>query len=177
MADFCNRNPITYPNFPPHINFSNSERDDIMTQIVDLLLKSGLPNMNKNIACGIAGNIKSESSFNYTAIGDSGSSYGLCQWHDPNRMTKLFEFCEKNGYPKDSVEGQVKFLIEELKTTMKSAYNSVSEGSVRNDVSKVAEEFCLNFEKPAHKETECPKRATNAIYVLRKYNQLKNQKS
>ena len=168
-------NTQTYKNIPlPTVKLSNEDRQQVMVEIIDTLMyKSGLPNMTLEIACGITGNIKKESAdFNYTAIGDNGNSYGLCQWHN-NRLEKLYNFCKENNLSYTSVDGQVKYLVHELNNDYKNVYSTISSPEYANDLDKVTEYFCLNFESPKYKETVCPKRIPAAREVLKEYKHLK----
>ena len=159
---------------PSPQNLTINEMNNIMIQVVDTLLSSGLPNMNVNIACGIAGNIKAESEFNYTAIGDSGSSYGLCQWHN-TRMEKLYSYCKTINKSPNTVDGQMQYLIYELKNSYKSVYNTISSPSYLNDIGNIAEYFCRHFEVPKNQGTTCPSRIALAKQVFIDYNSLKGQ--
>lgn len=160
---------------PEPSKLTNDEKASVMVTVIDTLLQSGLPNMNLTIACGIGGNIKKESSFNYTLIGDNGTSYGLCQWHDPDRWTKLKDYCKSIGISPNTPEGQTKFLIHELQDSKSSVYNTISSPDYRNDIDKVATYFCKYFEIPANRNTVCPKRAKLARTVLGQYKELKGQ--
>lgn len=96
-------------------------------------------------AAGIAGNIYVESGYKTGAIGDSGTSYGLVQWHN-ERWDRLKEFCEKNNLDPSSVEGQLIYLDWELKTREKKARTEL----MRTDTpSESAYAFAKYFERPA----------------------------
>lgn len=168
----------TYKNItlPTPSKLNNQQKQEVMVQVVDTLMDSGLPNMNINIACGIAGNIKAESQFNYTAIGDSGSSYGLCQWHN-TRMEKLYNYCKAIGKSPNTVDGQIQYLIYELQNAYKSVYNTISSSSYSDDLGKVAEYFCRHFEVPKNQDTTCPARIALAKQVYNEYMRLKVQSS
>lgn len=101
-------------------------------------------------------NINAESGFRSDAIGDGGTSYGLCQWHD-TRWANL-----KNSYPNtwQTVGGQINFLTYELENGYSSLYNGLKNG---NDTAyNLTYQFCYNFERPADKENTCAKRANSA---------------
>ena len=66
---------------------------------------------NSAVAAGIMGNIAVECSFNPTA--DSGSFYGLCQWGGARR-SRLFSWCNENGYDPKTVKGQLYYIQYEL---------------------------------------------------------------
>jgi hypothetical protein len=176
MACPINEKTYTYKNItlPKAQNLTTNERNNIMIQVVDTLLNSGLSNMNETIAFGIAGNIKAESEFNYTMIGDSGSSYGLCQWHD-TRMEKLYEYCKSINKSPNTVEGQMQYLIYELKNSYKSVYDTISSPSYLNDIGKIAEYFCRHFEVPKNQNVICPARIALAKQVFNDYKRLKGQ--
>jgi hypothetical protein len=80
--------------------------------------------LNSAAACGILANIRTESYFNPDALGDNGSSYGICQWHDSStgvgRYTNLINWCQKNGYEYTTLDGQLHFLQYELSQDDKS---------------------------------------------------------
>mgnify|MGYP002241708625 CR=1 FL=1 len=50
--------------------------------------------LNIAAASGILANIQAESGFNPNLYGDSGSSYGICQWHN-DRFTALKNYTDK----------------------------------------------------------------------------------
>lgn len=155
-------------NFPFASILNNSQISNNMMLVVNELKNSQLKNMTLEIACGIAGNIKCESNFNPTAVGDNGTSYGLCQWHN-TRMDNLISFCKENNIAYDTVEGQIKYLVYELMNKFKKTYDIISADDIRNDVEKVAINFCLTFEVPKNKETVCQQRAATAKNVLANY--------
>ena len=84
---------------------------------------------NTAICCGILSNIKAESAFNPNALGDKGTSYGICQWHNSKydkRWDKLKNFCAGYGMDWQSLEGQLYYLNYELHTSFKSVWNNIS---------------------------------------------------
>ena len=74
--------------------------------------------------CGIMANIEHESGFRTDALGDNGTSYGICQWHN-SRWNNLKNFCNNNGYDWHSLEGQLAYLVHELKTNYQGVYNTL----------------------------------------------------
>lgn len=67
-------------------------------------------------ACGVAGNIKGESSFNPNAIGDHGTSGGICQWHN-ERFDRLRNYAVSKGAAWNTLESQLGFLMTELNSS------------------------------------------------------------
>ena len=84
-------------------------------------------NCNTATAVGILANIYCESSFRPTAgwTDVNGlTSYGICQWNG-NRFTALKNYCSKNGYAYDSLEGQLNYLKYELNNGESNAWKKL----------------------------------------------------
>ncbi len=120
-----------------------------MKSICLSLKSSGFSN---NGVAAILTNINAESSFNPNAIGDSGTSYGLCQWHN-ERWDNLKAFTSAW----QTVEGQLQFLSHELQTGYMGLYNSLFSGS--SSANTLADNYCVQFERPADTEYTCQTRA------------------
>ena len=115
------------------------------------LLNSGF---SKNAVAAIMTNIQAESSFRTDALGDSGTSYGLCQWHN-GRNTKLRNFC---GSEYSTIKCQLSYLISELQQGYTGVYNYLLSN---NSANSMASYYCIYFEVPANRFTNCPNRANN----------------
>ena len=117
---------------------------------------------NKAAACGIMANIDSESGFNPAVIGDSGTSYGLCQWHN-NRKTAVQNYCKTNKGDISSLEGQMEFLMKELKSGFSKVYEFVKNvPDTADGAYQAAEHWCIHFEVPADKYNKGIGRGRNA---------------
>ena len=75
---------IEQPKFTKTVDTGNPDKDNIY----NLLAAKGF---NDAAICGILANIEHESGFSTTALGDGGTSYGLCQWHN-SRWDNLNNF-------------------------------------------------------------------------------------
>lgn len=113
-------------------------------------------------ACGVLANIEHESAFQPTVVGDKGTSFGLCQWHN-ERWTALRSYCSLMGLDYRTVEGQMAYLRYELGTnygslllTLKSLDNT-PEGAYR-----AAYLWCTRFERPANMEAKGAERGNLA---------------
>ena len=109
----------------------------------------GLPSSS---ACGILANIEKESSFNPGAVGDNGTSYGLCQWHD-GRFTALKTFCQARDLDYQSVAGQLAYLRYELENTYPELLAQLR--VQQNDADgayRAAYLWCTEFERPVNTE-------------------------
>lgn len=133
---------------------ATSNKDKVYTALV----KEGL---SSAAACGVMANIEKESNFNPSA-GSTSGAYGLCQWTG-NRRSNLFSFCNRNGYSSSSVEGQVAFLMYELRNSYSGVLNSLK--SVANSADgayNAGYRFCYDFERPANKGSRSSQRASVA---------------
>ena len=136
-------------------NTGNANRD----QIYNYLAAKGY---NKAAIIGILSNIRSESNYKTDALGDGGTSYGICQWHN-SRWTDLKNYCSQNGKNPNTMEGQLDFLMYELESkypklndTLKNVSNN-PEGAY-----KAAYEWTVKFERPAGMETSGNNRGNHA---------------
>ena len=107
---------------------------------------------NAAAACGILANIEKESGFNPQALGDSGTSYGLCQWHN-ERWDNLKSYCRNNSLDSSSVTGQLSYLIYELKKDSSLWQTLINVSNTAEGAYNAAYEFCVKFEIPADKYT------------------------
>lgn len=123
--------------------------------------------LNSAAACGILANIEMESGFNPEALGDNGTSYGICQWHDiaegSGRWTKLREFCVKNGYDPSKLMSQLYYLKYELQNFYPKVWNYVY--AVENSDQGAYDAgyyWCYNFEIPDKREERSVARGNSA---------------
>lgn len=118
---------------------------------------------NSAAACGIVANIKYESGFKPSSSGDSGTSYGICQWH-AGRKTRLINWCKDNGYDKDSLLGQLYYLKYELEKYYPSVHKYLKNVENSEDGAyNAAYNFCYNFEAPANRASKSETRASYAV--------------
>jgi len=127
-------------------------------EIARYLIKKGY---SPSQASGIAGNIYVESGYKTGALGDGGTSYGLCQWHK-TRWERLVKFCEEKDLDSSSVEGQLIYLDWELKTREKKARKELMKTTTPYDS---AYTFAKYFERPSKIN---PKRMRKAEEVFQK---------
>lgn len=125
--------------------------DSTTTSNESIIFKYLTEDMGLNIAaaCGILANIQAESGFNPNLYGDSGSSYGICQWHN-DRFTALKNYTAEWN----TLQGQLEYLHYELKTTYPSLWNNLKSASNdANGAYQTAYDWCIIFEKPANMYT------------------------
>lgn len=125
--------------------------------------------LNSAAACGVMANIEVESSFRPDALGDSGTSYGLCQWH-LSRWDRLNNYCFENGFSPASLAGQLQYLKWELETYYPALLELLK--NVDDDVGgcyDAAYNFCVLFERPSDAEYKGGERASNALQTYWPY--------
>lgn len=118
---------------------------------------------NSAVTAGILANIKAESGFRADALGDGGTSYGICQWHN-GRFTNLKNFCSEQGYDYTSIDGQLWFLKHELENGYASMladfYAMSNEAQSAYDAGY---QWCYSFERPANKASKSASRGSSAM--------------
>ena len=120
--------------------------------------------INSAAACGILANIRAESNFNPEALGDNGTSYGLCQWH-AGRWNNMKKYCSNNGYDPSTITGQMNYLNYELR---QSPYKEkvldvlTAASNDKDGAYKAGYTFCYYFEIPADREGQSQARGNYA---------------
>ena len=142
-----------------NVNTGNTNRD----YIYNYLISKGY---SKAGALGIISNIRSESSYKPDALGDSGTSYGICQWHN-SRWTDLKNYCSQNGKDSTTLEGQLDFLMYELESKYPKLNNQLKNASNNPEGAyDAAYQMTVQFERPAGMETSGNNRGNHARVQL-----------
>ena len=119
--------------------------------------------LNHAAACGVLANIQCESNFSSSAVGDGGTSYGLCQWH-LGRFSALINWCNANGYEYHSIQGQLSYLTTELQGGYASVYQYLlNVPDTAQGAYDAAYYWCKYFEIPANLEYNSQMRADLAM--------------
>ena len=121
--------------------------------------------LNVAAACGVLANIYAESGFRPTVIGDNGTSYGLCQWHN-GRYTNLINHCRQRGMDYSSVQGQMSYLQHELSNSYTGVLNKLkSVPNTQDGAYDAASYWCIYFEVPANRYNVAVSRGNSAKSV------------
>ena len=140
--------------------------EDYGLYVLTEFLKSEL-GLNTAAVSGIAANIWYESSFDPNRIGDDGTSFGICQWHN-ERWGYLSQFCSDYGYDSRSAEGQLRFLKYELETEYGDLLSRLRESeNSKEGAYYCAFYFCVDYEYPEDMETKANERgdfACNSVF-------------
>lgn len=125
------------------VNTDNISNTGAKTVINYLLTKD----LNAAAACGIAANIYHESSFRTGCIGDDGTSFGICQWHN-TRGDNMKAFVGTDWVT--DMSGQLDFLMAELSSGYSSVLTALkSSPNTLNGAKSCADVFVRKFERPA----------------------------
>jgi LysM repeat protein len=111
-------------------------------QAIKFFMSKGLTRAQ---AAGIAGNLLHESGFRPTAVGDSGTSFGIAQWHN-GRGDAMKSWTRAHGYSTTSFKGQLEYLWHELNHGESYALGKLRATRSAYDAGMA---FCRYFERPA----------------------------
>lgn len=122
------------------------------------------------VCAGIMGNMMAECGgstldLNPYCHGDSGTSYGLCQWHNGRKMNMLTfngaNYNTTNNLP--PIEHQIDYLEYELQ-----GYDILNS---TKSCEQIAYDFCVKFERPANKYTKAENRKQLAKIAYQEFAQ------
>ena len=131
-------------------NQTNSENKQ---QLCKLLVSK----FSQNGAIALMANAAHESGYNTSSNGDSGTSYGLFQWHNERKQSLMSSY--PNSY--NTVQSQYNYLLTEL-NGYSSLYNDLISGNKSSK--ELTYDFCYNFERPVNKEMSCKNRMSSTEY-------------
>ncbi len=138
-----------------NVNTGGGTKDDIY----NMLANKGF---NNAAICGILANMQHESGFDTTAVGDGGTSYGLCQWHN-GRWDNLNNYCSEKNLDPSTVEGQVEYLCYELENSYPGVYETLKNvPNTQQGAYDAAYKWTVDFEIPANKESQGASRGNTA---------------
>ncbi len=130
-------NPLDYP--AASITENTCEIYEYLTEELGL---------NHAAACGVLGNIHLESAFFPLALGDGGTSYGICQWH-LGRFSGLIAYCNERGLDYNTLEGQLSYMSYELDTGYAGVLSYLqSVPDTQQGAYDAAYYWCIGYELP-----------------------------
>ena len=122
-------------------------------------------------AVAIAANIKQESGFDHTRVGDTGAAYGLGQWHAPRQKTFAKVFGK--DIRQSTMEEQIQFLLYELRKGGEDPLSRKA-GRLMDSTSSIPEKaayFSEYYERPLATEKEKALRSRLALELAGKTSQ------
>ena len=107
---------------------------------------------NHASACGVMANIDVESRFDPTAVGDYGTSYGLCQWHN-KRYDRLIEWSAENDLDYTTLEAQLLYMKYELDNNFAYVFKRMTNDIVNTSrgAYSAGNYWCINYQRPKDK--------------------------
>lgn len=108
-------------------------------EVYDWLRASGLSVAG---ALGVMGNLITESNVRPTALGDSGTSYGIAQWHN-ERWDQLKRWAGYKRLDPSTLNAQKRFLVEDLK-----GYGLWDQLATIQDTTAATKLVMAKYEKP-----------------------------
>ncbi len=116
---------------------------------------------------GILTNIYCESGFRPDALGDNGTSYGICQWH-LGRWDRLKNWCNENNLSWESLDGQLRYLKYECELYYPDTMKAIRTTTENNSAGawRSAYLWCKNFEVPANTLVVSEKRGDMAVEIF-----------
>lgn len=85
--------------------------------------------------------LKSRSKFIYMKY-----SFGLAQWYGTTNLSRLWDWCEENGYAVDSIEGQIRFLMADYPVVAEMSAKRMKLYKIE-DIVSATEDFRQSYEK------------------------------
>jgi len=138
-------------------SITTTSLSSVENAVVNYLIDKGL---NIAVACGVCANIKAESSFRTGAVGDKGTSFGICQWH-AGRGSAMKEMAGASWAT--NLTGQLDYLWYELCGKYRFVLNSLNLCPNTLDGAKQAADiFVRKFEVPANVDAASRRRQANA---------------
>ena len=122
--------------------FGKAKGNSMGEQIFDYL--SSKYKLSDKVIAGIMGNMYQESKFDVNAVGDNGSSFGLCQWHF-ERKDALAAYAQNNGMSPSDYRAQCDYLMYELRNGYGDLLNRMDKAS---NEAEAAVLFSDEFERP-----------------------------
>lgn len=151
--------------FPVGTTFLRSTiMDERLTAFGSFLIRE--LGLNAAAASGVLANIRCESSFSPYSLGDGGTSFGICQWHN-SRWDRLVRFCNENHLEWETLNGQLWYLKYELEQIYPELLKILQ--NCPDNVYGAFEagyEFCVRFERPAAMEVAGEYRGNLAANVM-----------
>lgn len=145
------------PNAYPPVNMTENTIE-IYCYLIDEV------GLNHAGACGVLANIQMESNFNQLAIGDGGTSFGICQWH-LGRLSNLMGVCGSAGLDYRTLEGQLAYLEYELNSGYGNVLNYLRNvPDTAQGAYDAAYYWCMYFEMPSQTEARSVQRGNLAMY-------------
>lgn len=157
-----------------YINKYCSEADPLFSNKVNTYrLLRRITGLNNAAVSGIMASLQEETGDTFDPDihqYGGGPGYGICQWTTESRKNGLYNYPEVCGYPYDTLECQVRYLLYELETMFPKLLTELREVPDTSDGAyKAGYRFCKIFEAPRDLEGCSNSRAQKATNYFTEY--------
>jgi hypothetical protein len=157
-----------------YINKYCSEADPLFTNKVNTYrLLRRITGLNNAAVSGIMASLQEETGDTFDPDihqWGGGPGYGICQWTTDGRKKGLYDYPSVCGYPYDTLECQVRYLLYELETMFPKLLTELREIPDTSDGAyKAGYRFCKVFEAPRDLEGCSNSRAQKATNYFAEY--------
>jgi hypothetical protein len=139
--------PSAAPSKERHYTGGNSSV--AMSSMMDQLRKEGVPEANvRSAAALLVGQAQAESSLNPNTVHDQGTGYGIYGAR-LGRRDAMLKWLSDNGYAKNSLEGQSRYMAHEAMSGKYGATREALRHATPETIDRDADTITRNFESPA----------------------------
>jgi hypothetical protein len=126
-----------------------SDYATMMAYAMDQLRAEGVPEANLRAAAAhLVGQAQSESSLNPAASHDGGIGYGI-YGANGSRLQNMQSWMVANGYPRDSAEGQMRYMAHEAMSNNYAPTRNILMNATPETLAQNTNAVTANFERPA----------------------------
>lgn len=125
----------------------------MMSYAMDQLRREGVPQDKlRDAAAHLVGQAHMESGLDPNKVHDGGTGFGIYGARDPKpgqgRRTEMFKWLEKNGYARNSAEGQMRYMAHEAMTGRFPQTQRILKGQGSGDLERDTNTITGEFESP-----------------------------
>jgi hypothetical protein len=135
-------------------NAGAARTGEMMRYAMDQLRREGVPEDHvKQAAAHLVGQATMESQLNPNTVHDNGTGYGIYGARDPGgrgrqRRTEMLQWLEKNGYARNSAEGQMREMVHRAMSGQYPRTKAVLMGRGSGDIGADTTAITREFEAP-----------------------------
>lgn len=97
--------------------------------------------------------------------------YGIAQWTNSSRKSKLYDICKSNGVSISDLQTQLNFIYTELYSQFNAVFRLLKSGK---DIKSISDRVLSDYEHPANIEEQKSIRYKYALQIYNKYEREKN---
>ncbi len=125
----------------------------MMRYAMDQLRREGVPEAHlRQAAAHLVGQAQMESGLDPNKVHDGGTGFGIYGARDPQpgrgRRTDMFRWLDKNGYARNSAEGQMRYMAHEAMSGRFKQTRGILMGEGSGDIERDTNTITREFESP-----------------------------